>query len=631
MSGVMSGSTSKPEWVFREDGGSEVARASVSSWDRSHAYEVTVRKRIVGGVYSDDSLSVLLRCIRSVNDYNCVVASEIVTVYDGLRNINQVVTSVDTYLRHLLSRYSADNPVPYFDGISLLSKSDSIELNSMRKGFRKALANNLVAESENPEDFFKSFEKSRTVGPWMTTVTERYISNVKTVSDAALTGKSLNSFSFFVRYYPKGLFGEDNPETNNWCNVRVSRYDPKGCNHTEFSVMTENYHVILDAVDEVCKKRVSGIILRGKPTKSSFNAVTRDLFSILRGKGLDVLTPMLEGGNKTPIAIHYRNDVKGYHHGQLDMVLRAYVGDDEAGKIEYVSYADEIRVSYIYVSPLYRRRGVATSLAKKLQADNPDTEIAWGYATSDGHSFINSLNTVYRPDMDYARVSLELENARKEYASLQSDLDAVSGPIVGNKDMLLKGERLNELDALIYSLEQILREMKPGKKTISESDEDIVAFMGDIDKMLIRWVPDTDGIEDLGGQVRAYKLDIRDFTGKLYTEDGPAGNPTFLLVRFSINAAPEAKTAPVRTLIAYYIHVNNGSGQRNRTYYDNEVIYTVPRDEKAFLDAVKESFEATWAKTVKTPGTTAKDFIGADAEFKNLIVKLRKSFTAFRL
>lgn len=83
----------------------------------------------------------------------------------------------------------------------------------------------------------------------------------------------------------------------------------------------------------------------------------------------------------------------GYHHGQSDMVIRAYDTQtkDLVGQLSYNIFDNELHISMIEVVPKYRRQGVGTLLMKKMKEENPGLVVKPGLMTNDGYPFFRAL------------------------------------------------------------------------------------------------------------------------------------------------------------------------------------------------------------------------------------------------
>ena len=101
--------------------------------------------------------------------------------------------------------------------------------------------------------------------------------------------------------------------------------------------------------------------------------------------------------------IVYKNEMRGFHSGQKDLSLRAYIGGELVGWIDYVDYHGDPSISMIEIFPQYRRRGVARGLVYKLQKMYPDREIDWGMTTDEGSMLYSSLKFKEIPVFDTQR------------------------------------------------------------------------------------------------------------------------------------------------------------------------------------------------------------------------------------
>lgn len=87
-----------------------------------------------------------------------------------------------------------------------------------------------------------------------------------------------------------------------------------------------------------------------------------------------------------------REHVDSYS-GQHNYVLGAYDDGNIVGTLEYTEYENIPSISMIQVVPKYKSKGIATKLVIYLQLLYPQTEIKWGYTTSDGNRLKNKLKS----------------------------------------------------------------------------------------------------------------------------------------------------------------------------------------------------------------------------------------------
>lgn len=91
--------------------------------------------------------------------------------------------------------------------------------------------------------------------------------------------------------------------------------------------------------------------------------------------------------------IEIESECVGYHHGQTDMIVRAYdtYVNELVGELSYNIFDNELHISMIQVVPSYRRQGVGTLLMKKMKEENPGLVIKPGLMTNDGYPFFRAL------------------------------------------------------------------------------------------------------------------------------------------------------------------------------------------------------------------------------------------------
>lgn len=166
--------------------------------------------------------------------------------------------------------------------------------------------------------------------------------------------------------------------------------------------------------------------------------------------------------------IRILDEVTDSHHGQLDMVMTAYMGETPVGSMQYSLYENEPHIAMIEVLPEYRRRGIATRMLRNLQAQYPETEIAWGMLTGDGKALYDAL-TYSVENEEYTRRKNDLDEITAKYNQYEQRLD--NGGILSP----MEGDDMNELSDIQYRLEQELSELEPTKTFVRLSDEEETA------------------------------------------------------------------------------------------------------------------------------------------------------------
>jgi len=87
-------------------------------------------------------------------------------------------------------------------------------------------------------------------------------------------------------------------------------------------------------------------------------------------------------------------DVRGAHHGQLDVTLRVLVNDEEVGTLDYSRFGGKPYINMIHVAPQARRRGYAQRMVQELQRQYPGEEIQWGLLSEEGAKLFAAMPKV---------------------------------------------------------------------------------------------------------------------------------------------------------------------------------------------------------------------------------------------
>lgn len=82
--------------------------------------------------------------------------------------------------------------------------------------------------------------------------------------------------------------------------------------------------------------------------------------------------------------LRIRQEVRGYHHGQMDCTLLLFEGKCAIAHLNYAEFDRTPHIEMIEVDPDRRRRGHATRLLVDLQSRFPGQEIEWGWCTQEG-------------------------------------------------------------------------------------------------------------------------------------------------------------------------------------------------------------------------------------------------------
>ena len=177
-------------------------------------------------------------------------------------------------------------------------------------------------------------------------------------------------------------------------------------------------------------------------------------------------------------ALELRSECLDAHGGETFMRLQAFAGGRLVGYIDFSLYAGDVHVKYIHVVAAERRHGIATAMARRLQAEHPQAEVRWGMSTDEGSAFLHHLPRRFTPNPRYAELTAQLAAAaRTEHARITKEFEeevarAARHPGAGlSPELAQKGDRINELSNDIYRLEEGLRDEPQGRWIVLQADQ----------------------------------------------------------------------------------------------------------------------------------------------------------------
>ncbi len=103
--------------------------------------------------------------------------------------------------------------------------------------------------------------------------------------------------------------------------------------------------------------------------------------------------------------IGFYNHHRGYHHGQHDFTLYAYLGEISdpdnvvtLGHVDYSIYQNEVGIQHVEVPREYQNQGIGLQLLQELvrETETPWPDIDLGYITQDGIRLVNAMNRRWR-------------------------------------------------------------------------------------------------------------------------------------------------------------------------------------------------------------------------------------------
>lgn len=142
------------------------------------------------------------------------------------------------------------------------------------------------------------------------------------------------------------------------------------------------------------------------------------------------------------------------HHGQVDMQIKAYSGEDIVGRLDYSVFEGIPQIQFIEVFEDYRRQGIGTKMVQALAEQFSDVEIEWSNTTDDGTAFKEAV-TYTVENTEYTDMQSRLAEIEAQLA--QNDLEADDGKVFSGEE----ANAWNDLHDEKYELEQFLIELNP--------------------------------------------------------------------------------------------------------------------------------------------------------------------------
>jgi ribosomal protein S18 acetylase RimI-like enzyme len=106
--------------------------------------------------------------------------------------------------------------------------------------------------------------------------------------------------------------------------------------------------------------------------------------------------------NKTA-ALKLEHRYHGYHDQQSDESIIAFIDGEMAGFLDYSEFQKQPAVKMIEVKKEFQRKGIATELLKELDKLYPNTEIDYGYSTTEGSELIKSYIKRFPKKLDFEK------------------------------------------------------------------------------------------------------------------------------------------------------------------------------------------------------------------------------------
>ena len=387
------------------------------------------------------------------------------------KQMAQFQESMIEWAKLMIATFSKDSPMmAYADQVRFSRNQDQWIRDTFDKAANVAF---YAKEAIEPGEFMSDFDINQVMSPWVFTQYE---------------GESPSRACWHTKIEHQDKTRPFNDLVHIWVNLYKNysliqfSYSYRGGYAREQSpvhVNSSDSEAVMATLDALARRLLLPKIAANKSTPGGIKHFRQQLIAALNTvTGMSVgqadpttTTTIPEHIEEAIQGLQFRSECRGAHNGQTDMTLFAELNDQAIGRIDYCVYDGEIHVQYIKVQPRYVRQGVATAMAKHLQSEYPKVEVEWGGTTELGTPFVASLDRTFEPDQEYAPLKKAYDDAKAERGALQAEFDAWTAAGRGTlpQEMLLKGERMNELETFLWDLEDKLRDMKPGRWMIPES------------------------------------------------------------------------------------------------------------------------------------------------------------------
>lgn len=84
----------------------------------------------------------------------------------------------------------------------------------------------------------------------------------------------------------------------------------------------------------------------------------------------------------------------GAHHGQTDILVKAFIGDEQVGYLDYSEFEGNPYINMIEVDPTYRKKGIGEKLIMRLADRYGYSNIDWGFKTEGGLALQQKMDKI---------------------------------------------------------------------------------------------------------------------------------------------------------------------------------------------------------------------------------------------
>ena len=164
-----------------------------------------------------------------------------------------------------------------------------------------------------------------------------------------------------------------------------------------------------------------------------------------------------------PLRLH--QELLNAHHGQLDMQIQAFMGDNRVGILNHSVYEGIPRIENIEVAENFRRQGIGTAMVQHLANEYPGVEIEWGLRTDDGVAFHDAVTYTVENE-EYTALTTRMDEINKRLSEYEANFSTDTPTDVAEAWNATQDEK--------YDIQNRLADLNPTKTFIRPSGESSV-------------------------------------------------------------------------------------------------------------------------------------------------------------
>lgn len=165
-------------------------------------------------------------------------------------------------------------------------------------------------------------------------------------------------------------------------------------------------------------------------------------------------------------------DHLGAAYGQHDYEMRVTEGEECAGVLNFSEFEGVPHVNWIQVADSHARRGIAATMIRNLQSRYPRTPIDFGYATSDGSAFIDSLAFRIEPNPAHAEAAETARRCRTLIEEFERSYERLKAASESERELMMASlDGWNEVSDALDDAERILEQEPESLRFVIETDD----------------------------------------------------------------------------------------------------------------------------------------------------------------